>query len=94
MARLGVTADANGNTSSATAVDWNTGNVQTFTLNAATTTFTFSNGNAGATYILVVRQNASGSQTILWPGTVAWAGASTPTMTATADRYDVFTFHL
>ena len=87
-----VTADANGNTTASTTVDWNTGNMQTFTLNSATTTFTFSNGNAGATYILVIRQNAAGSQTIVWPGTVAWSGGSTPTMTATANRYDVYTF--
>ena len=87
-----VTADANGNTTASTTVDWNTGNMQTFTLNAATTTFTFSNGNAGASYILVIRQNAAGSQTITWPASVAWAGGSTPTMTATANRYDVFTF--
>ena len=85
-----VSADANGNTTSTTAVDWNTGNLQTFTLNANPTTFTFSNGQAGATYILIVRQNASGSYTVSWPGTVAWT--STPTMTATASRYDVYTF--
>jgi collagen type VII alpha len=85
-----VSADANGNTTANTTVDWNTGNVQTFTLNAATTTFTFSNGQAGATYILIIRQNAAGSQTIVWPGTVTWT--STPTMTATANRYDIYTF--
>jgi len=87
-----VSADANGNTTASTTVDWNTGNVQTFTLNSATTTFTFSNGQAGATYMLIIRQNASGSQVISWPGTIAWSGASTPTMTATASRYDVYTF--
>ena len=87
-----VSADANGNTTSSTTVNWNDSNIQTFTLNTATTTFTFSNGQAGATYILIIRQNASGSQVITWPGTVAWAGAATPTMTPTASRYDVFTF--
>lgn len=87
-----VTADANGNTSASTTVNWNDSNIQTFTLNAATTTFTFSNGQAGATYILIIRQNASGSQVITWPGAVAWAGAATPTMISTANRYDVYTF--
>ena len=87
-----VTVDANGNTTSTTAVDWDNGNVQTFTLNANPTTFTFSNGNAGATYILIVRQNGAGSYTINWPGTVTWSGGSAPTMTATADKYDVFSF--
>ena len=87
-----ISADANGNTTSTTAVNWDDSNIQTFTLNANPTTFTFANPNAGASYILVVRQNAAGSYTINWPGTVAWSGASTPTMTATANRYDVFTF--
>ena len=61
-------------------------------MGVATTTFTFSNPQAGATYILVVRQQAGGSGTIVWPGTVAWSGAATPVMTATANRYDVYTF--
>ena len=87
-----VSADANGNTTSSTTVNWNDSNIQTFTLNTATTTFAFSNGQAGATYILIIRQNASGSQVITWPAAVAWAGAATPTMTPTASRYDVFTF--
>ena len=87
-----ITSDANGNTTSSTTVDWNDSNIQTFTLNAATTTFTFNNGNAGATYILIIKQNAAGSQTITWPAAVTWAGGSTPTMTPTSDRYDVFTF--
>jgi hypothetical protein len=86
------TAEANGNTTSSTTVDWDDSNVQTFTLNASTTTFTFSNGNAGASYTLIIRQNSSGSQTITWPAAVTWSGGTTPTMTATANRYDVFTF--
>lgn len=87
-----VTADVNGNTSSSTTVDWDSGNVQTFTLNAATTTFTFSNGNAGASYILIIKQNSAGSQLISWPASVTWSGGSTPTMTSAANRYDVYTF--
>ena len=87
-----VTIDANGDTTSTTDVDWDNGNVQTFTLDANPTTFTFSNPNAGATYILIIKQNGAGSYTINWPGTVAWSGGSAPTMTAAADKYDVFTF--
>jgi hypothetical protein len=85
-----VSAAANGNTTASTTVNWSAGNIQTYTLNAATTTFTFSNGQTGATYILIVRQNAAGSQAITWPGTVAWS--TTPVMTATASRYDIYTF--
>ena len=73
-----------------TAINWNNGNVQTRTL-AASETFTFANPNNGATYILIVRQAAAGSYTITWPS-VSWSGGSTPTMTATANKYDVYTF--
>jgi hypothetical protein len=73
-----------------TAINWNNGNVQTRTL-AASETFTFSNPNNGATYILIVRQAAAGNYTITWPS-VSWSGGSTPTMTATANKYDVYTF--
>jgi hypothetical protein len=86
-----VTLPTTGTTTSSTTIDWNDGNVQEKVL-GDNTTFTFTNGNAGATYILVVKQSAGGSNTITWPGSVTWAGASTPTMTATADRYDVYTF--
>jgi hypothetical protein len=86
-----VTLPTTGTTTSSTTINWNDGNVQEKVL-GDNTTFTFSNGNAGATYILVVKQSAGGSNTITWPGSVTWAGASTPTMTSTANRYDVYTF--
>jgi hypothetical protein len=75
---------------STTAIDWNNGNVQTHTLTTSTT-FTFANPQNGATYIVLVRQAAAGNYTVTWP-TVSWSGATTPTMTATANRYDVYTF--
>jgi hypothetical protein len=58
---------------------------------AASTTFTFSNPNNGATYILIVRQGAAGGYTVTWPS-VSWSGASTPVMTSAANQYDVYTF--
>lgn len=83
---------ANENTTSNITVNWNNGNVQKFTLNANPTSFTFNNGNAGGTYILIIRQNSAGSYTINWPGAVSWPGASAPTMTAGANKYDVYSF--
>jgi hypothetical protein len=80
-----------GTTTSATTINWNDGNVQEQVL-GDNTTFTFTNPKAGATYILVVRQSSGGSNTITWPGSVTWAGASTPTMTTTANTFDVYTF--
>jgi hypothetical protein len=90
-----ISADANGNTTSTTAVNWDDSNIQTFTLDANPTTFTFANPNAGATYILIIRQNSAGSYTVNWPSGATgatWSGGSTPTMTPTANRYDVYTF--
>lgn len=83
---------ANANTTSNVTINWNSGNVQKFTLNANPTAFTFSNGSTGGTYILIIRQNAAGSYTIGWPADVAWSAASTPTMTAGANKYDVYSF--
>ena len=72
------------------AVNWNSGNIQTFTLTGSTT-LTFSNPQNGATYILVARQASSvGSYTITWP-TISWSGAVTPVMTATINKYDIYT---
>jgi hypothetical protein len=58
----------------------------------SSSTLTFSNPQNGATYILVLRQGGAGGYTVTWPGDVAWTGASSPVMTSTADRYDVYTF--
>ena len=73
-----------------TSINWNNGNVQTRTL-AASETFTFANPNNGATYILVIKQAAAGSYTITWP-TISWLGGAPPTMTATANKTDIYTF--
>jgi hypothetical protein len=73
-------------------VSWNNSNIQTFTLANNPTTFVFTNPNAGATYILIIKQAAMGSHSITWPGTVKWPGGTTPTMTTTANRYDIYTF--
>lgn len=82
----------NENTTSTTAVDWNNGNVQKFTLNSNPTTFTFSNGNAGGTYMLIIRQNSGGSYTINWPGAVSWPGGTNPTMTTGSNKHDIYSF--
>jgi hypothetical protein len=107
QASKAVTSDANGvttfadgvnegftsvtSTSNATTVNCRVGNVFSHTL-TENTTFTFSNPNAGGTYILILRQNSAGSYTVTWPGTVTWAGGTPPTMTSTANKYDVYTF--
>jgi len=57
-------------------------------------TYTFSNpaatGNVSA-FTLKVIQNAS-AKTITWPASVDWPAATAPTLTATNDGVDLFTF--
>ena len=92
IAQSWVKLPTTGNTTSSTTINWNNGNVQEMVLNVSATTFTFSNPNAGGTYILILRQRSSGGGTVTFPGTVTWAGGTTPTMTSTANKYDVYTF--
>jgi hypothetical protein len=57
-------------------------------------TYTFSNpaatGNVSA-FTLKVIQNAS-AKAITWPSSVDWPAATAPTLTATNDGVDLFTF--
>ena len=64
------------------------GNVANVALNASTI-FTFSNAAAGV-YIINLKQGVGGSFTVTWP-TIKWAGGIPPTLTTTADKYDIIT---
>lgn len=84
------------------AITWDVGlqQVRLITL-AANTTITFpTNAQRGATYILILKQDATGSRTMTWSnqaaglgaGTWAWSGGTAPTLTTTASKRDVITF--
>jgi hypothetical protein len=76
----------------AATIDWNMNNpVARVTLGGARA-ITFSNPYAGSTYILMVKQDAGGSRTLTWPGTVLWPGGTNPVLTTTAAKTDVFYF--
>lgn len=81
--------------STATAdIDIELGNVVDMTLDNSPT-LTFTNPavtGTGGSFSLILRQDASGSRTVTWPGVVKWAGGSAPTLTTTASRADIFTF--
>ena len=82
-----------GNGGSSKTIDWDNGNVQKVTLDSGTTTtFTFTNGKAGARYLLQLKQDATGSRTCAFPASVKWAGGITPTLTTTASYTDIVTF--
>jgi hypothetical protein len=73
------------------AVDWTNSNIQYVTL-GGNRTFTFANPLDGARYILVIKQDATGSRTITWPATVRWGGGTAPTLTTTASKTDYIGF--
>ena len=73
-------------------VDWNDSNIQTRTLASGANTFTPSNAQAGATYILKLTQPSSGTATISWESTatVNWPGGTAPTLSGTG-KIDIVT---
>ncbi|NQU61006.1 MAG: hypothetical protein HQ512_07735 [Rhodospirillales bacterium] len=89
------TLNAIDNTIASQTIDLTLGNVVTATLAVAITTFTFSNPPAtgkGGSFTLILTQDATGGRLITFPATVDWPGGTTPTLTATANAVDVFTF--
>lgn len=73
--------------------DWDDGNVQKVVLGAVGRTMANpSNIQIGATYILIVVQDGSGSRTITtWGTAYEFPGNTAPTLTTTADYADVIT---
>jgi hypothetical protein len=68
------------------------GNCISATVDTSTNTFTFSNPTASdelSSFIVFLTNG--GSQTVAWPGTVDWAGASAPALTTSG--LDILVFH-
>ena len=89
------TVNAIGDTAASQSIDITLGNVHTCTLAVGTTTFTFDNPavtGKGCSFTLITTQDATGSRGITWPAAVDWSAATAPTLTATANRTDIFTF--
>jgi len=72
-------------------INWNAGNVQTITL-STNPTLTFSNGQAGGIYKLILKQDGTGGRTVTWPATVMWIYATIPTLSSGANGVDIITF--
>lgn len=80
--------------SALTEIDVSLGNVVDMTLDTSPT-LTFVNPaptGTGGSFTLILRQDASGSRTVTWPGSVRWGGATAPTLTTTANKVDIITF--
>lgn len=82
---------ATANTSTAYTISLTNGSVQILTL-TGNCTYTFPTPVAGKSFILVQKQDATGSRTVTWPASVKWPAGTAPTITSTASRADKFVF--
>ena len=82
---------ATANTSTAYTIDLAGGSVQVLTL-TGNCTFTFPTATAGKGFILLLKQDATGSRTATWPAAVKWPSGTAPTITATALKLDKYVF--
>jgi hypothetical protein len=71
-----------GNSGVAKTINFDEGNVHLLTL-TGNCTLTLSNPQAGASYLLLLKQDGVGGRTITWPGTVKWGGGIAPTIPVT-----------
>ncbi|HVW22977.1 MAG TPA: hypothetical protein VHB51_00615 [Candidatus Saccharimonadales bacterium] len=58
----------------------------------ANCTLTFPTAAAGKSFTIILVQDATGSRTVSWPGTVKWAGNVAPVLSTGAGKTDVFSF--
>jgi len=77
-------------TSTALTVSLANGTIQILTL-TANATITMPTAGAGKSFIIILRQDATGSRTVTWT-TVNWPAATAPTITSTASKQDIFSF--
>ena len=78
------------NSSSAITLALTNGTVQIITL-TGNATITMPTATSGKSFIMFLKQDATGSRTVTW-STVKWAGGTAPTITSTASRQDILSF--
>ena len=78
------------NSSTAITLDLANGTVQIITL-TGNATITMPTATSGKSFILMLKQDGTGSRTVTW-STVKWAGGTAPTITSTASRLDLLSF--
>lgn len=78
------------NTSTAITVSLSNGTVQILTL-TGNATITMPAAGAGKSFVIILRQDATGSRTVTW-STVNWPGGTAPTVTSTASKQDIYSF--
>lgn len=78
------------NSSTAITLALTNGTVQIITL-TGNATITMPTAALGKSFIILLRQDATGSRTVTW-STVNWAGGTAPTVTSTASKQDIYSF--
>ena len=78
------------NTSTAITISLANGTVQLLTL-TGNATITMPTAVAGKSFIIMLKQDATGSRTVTW-STVVWGGGTAPTITSTASKQDIYSF--
>jgi hypothetical protein len=78
------------NTSTAITVSLANGTVQQLTL-TANATITMPTAAAGKSFVIMLKQDATGSRTVTW-STVVWPAGTAPTITSTANKQDIYSF--
>lgn len=78
------------NSSTAITLALTNGTVQIITL-TANATITMPTATSGKSFIVYLKQDATGSRTVTW-STVKWSGGTAPTITSTASKMDIYSF--
>lgn len=78
------------NSSTAITLDLTNGTIQIITL-TGNATITMPTATAGKSFLILLKQDATGSRTVTW-STVKWPGGTAPTITSTASRMDIYSF--
>lgn len=78
------------NTGTAITISLANGTVQQLTL-TGNATITMPTAAAGKSFIIMLKQDATGSRTVTW-STVSWPSATAPTITSTANKQDLYSF--
>ena len=78
------------NSSTAITLALTNGTVQIITL-TGNATITMPTATSGKSFIMFLKQDATGSRTVTW-STVKWAGGTAPTITSAASKQDILSF--
>lgn len=79
------------NSSTAITLSLSNGTIQIITL-TGNCTFTFPTAVSGKSFLLLLRQDGTGSRTVTWPASVKWPSGNAPTITSTASKQDILAF--